>query len=94
MRATIRKKKTSIREQLPSSRLEVFPSAMNITTKLKKKSDFKIGVASKVRGVMECNNYKKPHCIYSSSAVSHIKPPLSLPNDSQDQPPPPAAQEV
>jgi hypothetical protein len=78
LRAATRKKKASIREQLPSSRLRVFPSAMNIT-KLKNKSDFKIGVAAKVRGVVECNNCKKPRCIYSSSALSHIQPPLPPP---------------
>jgi hypothetical protein len=58
LRAATRKKKASIREQLPSSRRRVFPFAMNIT-KLKNKSDFKIGVATKVRGVVECNNCKR-----------------------------------
>ncbi len=36
-----------------------------VVTKLYNKERFKIGVAIKICGVVECNQCSKPHCIYS-----------------------------
>jgi len=83
LRAANIKKKIVARQQVPSSRVTSLSTAPNIT-KLKKKTNFKIGVAAKVRGVVGCNNCKKSRCIYSHAAVSLIKPPLP-PNDLNDQ---------
>jgi hypothetical protein len=47
-----------------------------VVTKLKNKASFMIGVATKVRGVVECNQCAKPRCIYSQSALSNMRPPL------------------
>jgi hypothetical protein len=49
--------------------------AYNIT-KLKNKTAFKIGISNRVRGVVACKDCHKPRCIYSLSALSHMKPPL------------------
>ena len=76
MRAETRQRKITTRRQLSSSRLAQGP----IITKLKNKSDFKIGVAQKVRGVMECMNCHKSRCIYSHSAISQMKRPLPPPS--------------
>jgi len=60
-------------------------------TKLKNKPNFKIEVAAKVRGVVDCNNCRKPRCIYSHAVVSLIKPPLNTPNNlncQRDKTPP------
>ncbi len=58
LRAATRKKKTTIRQQI-MLRVASLSTAPSIT-KLKNKSNFKIGVAAKVRGVVECNNCRKP----------------------------------
>ena len=63
---------------------------------LKNRTNFKIGVAAKVRGVVECNTCQKPRCIYSLAAVSQMKPPPpqhNYLNDQRDEAPP-SAQEV
>ena len=73
-----KKKKSSATLQLNIAR----SLALNIT-KQRNKSNFKIGVATKVRGVVVCNNCRKPRCIYSLSAVSHMKP-LLRPSSSND----------
>jgi hypothetical protein len=44
-------------------------------TKLKNKTDFKIGILNRVRAVVVCKDCLKPRCIYSLSCFSHIKPP-------------------
>ncbi len=40
-------------------------------------SNFKVGVAKKVRGAAECKNCHKPCCIHSTMSVSNMRPPLS-----------------
>jgi hypothetical protein len=47
-------------------------------TKLKNKTAFKIAIAARVRGVMDCKSCLKPRCIYSQSDVSQMKPTLLL----------------
>jgi len=76
LRLVARQRKTTTNRQLPSSRVVSGP----IITKLKNKSNFKIGVAFKVRGVVECRNCHKPRCIYSHSAISQMKPPVQPPS--------------
>ena len=55
-----------------------------LITKLKNKSNFKVGIASKVRGVVECKNCQKPRCIFSHFSVSHMRVPLPLPVDGEE----------
>jgi hypothetical protein len=81
LRVASKKKQIVDRLQVPSSRTSI----ATIITKLKNKTNFKIGVASKDRGVVECNTCQKPRCIYSLPAVSCMKPPLPQPNDLNDQ---------
>jgi hypothetical protein len=68
LRAADREKKKAASRQLSTSRVAQGP----IITKLKNKSNFKIGVATKVRGVVECKNCHKPRCIFSQSAISQM----------------------
>ncbi len=71
LRAASKKKKIAASFQVPSSRI----STATPIAKLKNRTNFKIGVAAKVRGVVECNTCHKPRCIYSLAAVSQMKPP-------------------
>ena len=52
-------------------------SLANKIIKLKNKSDFKIDILARVRGVVDCKDCLKPRCIYFLSPLSHMKPPLS-----------------
>jgi hypothetical protein len=54
------RKKVAAPKNLPASRT---PTA-SLITKLKNKSNFKIGVAWKCRGVVECQTCHKPRCIF------------------------------
>ncbi len=76
MRVAAKKKKIVATKQLGASRCALAPNI----EKLKNKSCFKIGIASRVRGVVGCNNCMKPRCIYSLSAVSQMKAPLPQPD--------------
>jgi len=76
LRDVAKQRKTTTSQQLPASRVAQGP----IITNLKNKSNFKIGVALKVQGVVECNRCHKPLCIYSRSAISRMKPPLPPPS--------------
>ena len=75
---------------LPPSRVVSGP----IITKLKNRPNFKIGVSYKVRGVVECKNCHKPHCIYSHAAISQMNPPLPPPTLDDTQSEPVTAREV
>jgi hypothetical protein len=73
-----------------------FTSAI-VVMKLKNKASFKIGVATKVRGVVECNQCSKPRCIYSQYALSNMRPPLPRldpDNDTTTESPTDTAEEV
>jgi hypothetical protein len=90
LRAEAKRRKTSASRQLSASRLAQGP----IITKLKNMSNFKIGVAQKVPGVVECNNCHKPRCIYSNSATSQMKPPLPPPSNEDTTSEPVTSQHV
>ena len=77
LRRATRKKKVVATNHLPGSR--VYVSNAPLIAKLKNKSNFKIGVATKCRGVVECQTCNKPRCIFSQKAVSQMKPPISTP---------------
>ena len=81
LRNAARKMHATMTRQLPLSRVASGP----IITKLKNRSNFKIGVSCKVRGVVECLNCHKPRCIYSQAAISQMIPPL-LPPGPDDTP--------
>jgi hypothetical protein len=76
LRVVVKKKKIVATKQLGASRCAF---AANIE-KLKNRACFKIRIASRVRGVVGCNNCMKSHCIYSLSAESHMKDPLPQPD--------------
>ena len=76
LRVAAKKKKTIAAQHFGASRWALAPKIL----KPKNKSNFKIGIASKVRGVVGCINCMKPRCIYSLSAVSRMKSPLPPPD--------------
>ena len=63
------------RAQLRAAR--VATSLPHNMTKSKHITASKIAFASRVRGVVDCKSCLKPRCIYSHSALSQMKPPLS-----------------
>ena len=71
LRAAARKKKTqaAIHPLAPSQ----FASDLFVT-KLKRITGFPIGIAVRVRGVVECKKCSKLRCIYSLAALAHMKP--------------------
>jgi hypothetical protein len=75
LRIAAKKKKKAATQKLAVSRCALAPNI----EKLKNKTCFKIGIASRVRGVVGCNNCMKPRCIYSFSAISNMKAPLPSP---------------
>ena len=75
LRVAAKKKKNVATEQLGASRCALAPNI----EKLKNRYCFKIGIASRVRGVVGCNNCMKPRCIYSFSVISNMKAPLPSP---------------
>jgi len=78
LRVAAKKKKTVASKNLGASRCALAPNI----EKLKNRTCFKMGVASRVRGVVGCNNCMKPRCIiYSLSAVSQMKVPLPHPDN-------------
>ncbi len=76
LRVAAKKKKIVGAKQLSASRCALAPNIEN----LKNRSCFRIGIASRVHGVVGCNNCMKPRCIYSLSAVSQMKAPLPQPD--------------
>jgi len=66
LRVAAKKKKSVANKQLGASRCALAPNI----EKLKNTSCFKIGFASRVRGVLGYNNCMKPRCIYFLSAIS------------------------
>jgi hypothetical protein len=93
LRLAVAQKKKANDRAIRGSR---FASSINVT-KLKNKASFKIGIASKVRGVVQCNNCSKPRCIYSLSALSHMRPPpppLNPDNATTLEAPPVTPEEV
>jgi len=68
LRRATRKKKVVATNHLPGSRVSYAP----LIAKLKNKSNLKIGVATKCRGVVECQTCNKPRCIFSQKAVSQF----------------------
>jgi hypothetical protein len=76
LRVVAREKKAASSRYLATSRV----AQGTVTTKREIKSNFKIGVAVKVHGVVECKNCHKPHCIYSQLAISQTNPPLPPPS--------------
>jgi hypothetical protein len=72
LRDAAKKKKTVASRILSALRYALAPKI----EELKNRACFKMGVASRVRGVVGCNNCMKPRCIYSLSAVSQMKVPL------------------
>jgi hypothetical protein len=81
LRVVDREKKKVASRQIPTSEVAQDP----IITKLKNKSNFKIGVATKVRGVVKGKNCHKPRCIFSQSAISEMQLPL-LPRSLEKTP--------
>jgi hypothetical protein len=74
--AAAKKREAVARSKLGAARV-VITLSHNIT-KMKNKTAFKIAIAARVRGVVECKSYLKRRCIQSQSAVSQIKPPSPL----------------
>jgi hypothetical protein len=72
LRIAAKKKKKAATQKLASSRCALAPNI----ERLKKKTCFKIGMASRVRGVVGRNDYINPRCIYSFSAIFNMKVPL------------------
>ncbi len=52
--------------------------------KLKNKSNFKVGIAMKVRGVVESKTCHKSRYIFSTLFVSHMRPPQPLPVNGEE----------
>ena len=76
MSVAVKKKKMVAIKQRGASRFALAPNI----EKLKDIACFKIGIASRVRGIVGYNNCMKSPCIHSLPAVCHMKDPLPQPD--------------